>query len=51
MATIQKRGDSYRIRVSDGYDVHGKQIMRSMTWTPPPEMTERQAKKEVNRQI
>ncbi|HCA71944.1 MAG TPA: site-specific integrase [Ruminococcaceae bacterium] len=50
MATIQKRGDSYRIRVSDGYDVHGKQIMRSMTWTPPPEMTERQAKKEVNRQ-
>lgn len=50
MATITKRGDSYRIRVSDGYDVHGKQIMRSMTWTPTPGMSDRQIEKELNRQ-
>lgn len=50
MATITKRGDSYRIRVSDGYDSHGKQKTRSMTWTPPDGMTTRQAQKEANRQ-
>lgn len=50
MATITKRGNSYRIRVSDGYDVHGKQIMRSMTWTPAPGMSDRQIEKELNRQ-
>lgn len=50
MATISKRGNSYRIRVSDGYDVNGKQRMRSMTWTPDPGMTPRQIEKELNRQ-
>ena len=50
MATITKRGDSYRIRVSDGYDIHGKQKMRSMTWTPEPGMTPRLLEKELNRQ-
>lgn len=50
MATITKRGDSYRIRVSDGYDIHGKQKMRSMTWTPEPGMSERQIEKELERQ-
>ena len=50
MATISKRGNSYRIRVSDGYDVNGKQKMRSMTWTPDPGMTPRQIEKELNRQ-
>lgn len=50
MATIAKRGESYRIRVSDGYDVRGKQIMRSMTWTPDPGMTQRQIEKELQRQ-
>lgn len=50
MATITKRGDSYRIRVSDGYDIHGKQKMRSMTWTPEPGMTPRQIERELNRQ-
>lgn len=50
MATITKRGESYRIRVSDGYTASGKQVMRSMTWTPAPGMTERQIQKELNRQ-
>lgn len=31
MPTIQKRGDTYRIRVSAGYDSSGKQIMKSTT--------------------
>lgn len=50
MATITKRGESYRIRVSDGYTAGGKQVMRSMTWTPAPGMTERQIQKELIRQ-
>ena len=50
MATITKRGESYRIRVSDGYDAHGKQKVRSMTWRPSPGMTPRQIEKELNRQ-
>ena len=50
MATIQKRGDSYRITVSCGYDIHGKQIRHTMTWTPDPKMTPRQVEKELKRQ-
>lgn len=50
MATIQKRGNSYLIRVSCCYDANGKQIIQSMTWKPDPCMTERQIKKELNRQ-
>lgn len=50
MATITKRKDSYIIRVSCGYDVSGKQIRQSMTWTPPLNMTEKQIKKELTRQ-
>lgn len=50
MATIEKRGRGYRITVSSGYDIHGKQIRQKMTWTPEPGMTERQAAKEVQRQ-
>ena len=50
MATITKRGDSYRIKVSCGYDVEGKQVTQSMTWRPDPGMTPNQIKKELNRQ-
>lgn len=50
MATIQKRGKSYRIRTYAGYDIDGKQIERTKTWTPPAGMTERQAEKEALRQ-
>lgn len=48
MATIQKRGDSYLIRVSCGYDSKGKQVIQSKTWKPEPTMTERQVEKELN---
>lgn len=53
MATITERetksGVSYRIRASVGYDASGKQIMRSMTWTPKPTWGEAKIKKELER--
>ena len=36
---------SYRIWVSDGYKGNGEQILRTMTWKVPENMTERQAAK------
>ncbi len=50
MATIRKRGDSYQIRVSVGYDTKGKHKEQSITWKPDEGMTERQIQKELNRQ-
>lgn len=50
MATIRKRGDSYQIRVSVGYDTKGNHKEQSMTWKPPDGMTERQIQNELNRQ-
>lgn len=50
MATIKQRGDSYKITVSCGYDLNGKQIRRHLTWTPEPGMTKRQIQKELDRQ-
>lgn len=50
MATIEKRGESYRIIVSNGYDINGKQIREKMTWTPEPGMTKRQIEKALNRE-
>ncbi|MCM1168117.1 MAG: site-specific integrase, partial [Ruminococcus sp.] len=50
MATIRKRGDSYQIRVSVGYDTKGNHKEQAMTWRPPEGMTERQIQKELNRQ-
>lgn len=50
MATIRKRGDSYTIIVSMGYDTNGKKITRSQTYKPDKGMTARQIEKEVQRQ-
>lgn len=50
MATISRRGASYLIRVSCGYDMTGKQIVKSMTWKPPADLTEVQTEKEAHRQ-
>lgn len=49
MATIRKRGDTYQIRVSCGYDTTGKQITRTKTWKPERDMTEKQKEKELQR--
>lgn len=50
MATIQKRKDSYKITVSCGYDLNGKQIRKTTTWTPEPGMTVKQIEKALERQ-
>jgi hypothetical protein len=50
MATIEKRGDSYRIVASAGYGSDGKQIRKRMTWTPSEGLTARQIEKELDRQ-
>lgn len=50
MASYYKRGKSYVIRVSCGYNTEGKQVYQSMTWKPESGMTEKQIEKEVNRQ-
>lgn len=50
MATIDKRGQSYRIRVYAGYDVNGRKIEKTMTWRPPADWPEARAKKEAQRQ-
>ena len=47
---VDKHGNGYRIRVSDGYDSNGKQKMRYKTWHPEPGMTEKQIKNELLRQ-
>ena len=50
MATVRKRGKSYQIRVSCGYDIAGKQIVKTLNWTPPDGLGARQLKKELERQ-
>ena len=50
MATVQKQGKGYKITVSQGYDYTGKRIRQYMTWVPDSGMTERQIKKELERQ-
>lgn len=50
MPTIEKRNNSYRITVSAGYDLQGKQIKKRMTWSPSEGMTAKQIEKELKRQ-
>lgn len=50
MATVEKRGKSYRITVSDGYDTKGNQLRFRKTWTPQPGMTESQIKKALEKE-
>lgn len=45
MASIRKRGNSYLITVSHGYDIHGKKLYETATWKPDQSRTERQNKK------
>ncbi len=51
MASATKRGNSYRLRVSLGYDTKGEQIQKLRTWTPDPGMTEAKIQAELNRQL
>lgn len=49
-ASITKRGNTFRIRVACGFDGNGKRLTRSITYTPPPTLTPKQAEKEAHRQ-
>jgi integrase len=41
-ANITKRGASYRVYVSNGYDSDGKKIAETATWKPDPQKTDKQ---------
>jgi len=51
MANVTKRGDAYRIRVSNGYDINGKQIFKSKTIKPPPNPTPKQLQKHIDEAV
>jgi integrase len=51
MATFRKRGETYQIRVSLGYDLSGQQIIKSKTWKPSPDKTAKQIEKELNAEM
>ena len=49
MATIDKRGDTYRIRIYRG-SLNGKRLKPYvMEWTPPEGMSPKKVEKELNR--
>ncbi len=49
MANIEKRGKNYRITVSNGYDINGKQLKKYATFKPDPKMTAKQQKKALDK--
>lgn len=44
-----KNGVSFKITVTQGRDINGKQVRHYLTWTPETKMTERQMQKAVER--
>ena len=51
MAYVKKDGDSYRIQVSNGYDVKGKKIRETTSYTPDPSLTTKQQQKALEKFI
>lgn len=49
-STNAKGETVYKIKVSCGYDIDGKQVTKTLTYKPEKGMTARQIEKEVNRQ-
>ena len=49
MASIEKRGDTYKITVSCGYDSYGKKIRETDTFVPDPKWSEERARKEAEK--
>ena len=45
MAAITKRGNTFQISVSMGYDTDGKKIRKTTTFKPPANTTEKKAEK------
>lgn len=49
MASIRKRGKGYQVTVSNGRDIHGRQIIETATFTPNPDKTDKQNQKALER--
>jgi integrase len=49
MASVTKRGNGYRILVSNGYDIYGKKIQETITFTPDASMTQKQQEKALEK--
>ncbi len=47
MATIKERNGSYQITVSCGYDIYGKHLRETATFTPDPGLTPKKRQKAV----
>jgi hypothetical protein len=51
MATVKKRGNSYQIIVSCGYDVRGKRIRHCTTWVIPKDMAPTKVQKALQDEV
>lgn len=51
IARYEKRGNSYRLKVYDGYKADGSQNIKTKTWKPSAGITEKQIQKELERQL
>ncbi len=49
MATVQKRGDSYKVMVSNGFDIYGNRIRETITFTPDLTLTAKQQQKALEK--
>ena len=49
MASTRKRGNSYQITVSNGYDVSGKKIIETTTYTPDSTLSEKKQKESLDK--
>lgn len=49
MASITKRNNSYRITVSNGRDIYDRQIIKTTTWKPDPNKTQKQNQRDLQR--
>lgn len=47
MASIRERNGNYQITVSCGYDIRGKKIVETTTFTPDPSLTPKKREKAV----
>lgn len=47
MASIRERNGSYQITVSCGYDINGKKLLETTTYTPDPSLTPKKREKAV----
>ena len=49
MASIQNRNGHYLVTICSGYDVYGKKIRNTRTFTPDPSRTKRQQEDDLKR--